>query len=430
MASLTNDNMRAALTGKSASVAIPRARDEGGSFFAGSKTFATVLAKSMPSGGTNAMLPTPPNSISPSLPPYQLRDRIGKQISAGSTNPSVESDLDIAGSGIESKSEDYHKFAGSGTDEEHFGLTTARLESAGAITPSLLAKHHLPDVLIQHGPLAIRHLMGHLTSSVPGFSRIPPAKARRLVVGALEGHSEDGQELPLNPDIIFEKVGWGKWDARKAGQPRRERLELTEDTIPENTISPPPSLPSYGHQDESRQTQANLVTNPNTENMISREQNINSIGARGSLPRQGLRHEDFDVLEHEADKMSLDGDHASSSSEAASPDRLDITVDDNPGDETDDEDWRSIGAEALRKSSMSTGGGFRRNYFALRTSSTRPSRSGQRSASHHSPYDVARSAPSHIKRNRTPDLRRQLSKVEVDAEQRAAIEALLSMSGK
>jgi hypothetical protein len=31
----------------------------------------------------------------------------------------------------------------------------AGLDAAGAITPGLLAKHHLPDILLAHGPLAI-----------------------------------------------------------------------------------------------------------------------------------------------------------------------------------------------------------------------------------------------------------------------------------
>ncbi|RPB28345.1 hypothetical protein L211DRAFT_751284, partial [Terfezia boudieri ATCC MYA-4762] len=77
-----------------------------------------------------------------------------------------------------------------------------------AITPSLLAKHYLPGILLQHGPLAIRHLTAYLIASIPGFSNIPPAKQRRLVVGALEAGG-------VNGDVIFEKVGWGRWDARK-----------------------------------------------------------------------------------------------------------------------------------------------------------------------------------------------------------------------
>lgn len=416
--------MRAALTGKSASVDIPTTRDEGGGSFTGSKTFAAVLGRSVLSGSNNSMLPTPPNSISPSLPPHYLRDRSAKQISAGSTIPSVESDLDLGSSGFDSKSEDCHKFNGSSTDDESFGLTTAKLELAGAITPRLLAKHHLPDILIDHGPLAIRYLMGHLTSSVPGFSRIPPAKARRLVVGALEGQSEDDSELPLNPDIVFEKVGWGKWDARRVGQPRRECLTVAQDTIPENTASTTPSL--LIHLDSSTHEAGSPFASGNSRKLgLGGRHHLSTIDRVRSSDCEGHHDQDFDSLENEADKMSLDGDHATSSSDAAQIERLDVPMGDNPEDVTDDEDWRSIGAEALRKSSLPAGGGFRRNYFALRTSSSR-----HRGASSHSRYEVARSAPTLIKRTRTPDLRRKLSAVDVGHSERAAIEALLSMSSR
>ena len=66
----------------------------------------------------------------------------------------------------------------------------------------MLAKYHLPDIMLSHGPLAIRHIMGYLTTSVPGFAGIPPAKARRLVVGALEGRGGEGGGV--DGDVEFE----------------------------------------------------------------------------------------------------------------------------------------------------------------------------------------------------------------------------------
>jgi hypothetical protein len=65
-----------------------------------------------------------------------------------------------------------------------------------------------------------------------------------------------------------------------------------------------------------------------------------------------------DMLEHEADKMSLDGvdrDYCSSS-----PAPEDDIQDEDWGEEdiTDEEDWAQIGADALRARSMNGGGGF------------------------------------------------------------------------
>ena len=70
-------------------------------------------------------------------------------------------------------------------------------------------------------PLAIRHIMGYLATSVPGFAAIPPTKARRLVVASLERSGGD-PGLP-HGGVVFEKVGWGRWDARRRGQPPRAR---------------------------------------------------------------------------------------------------------------------------------------------------------------------------------------------------------------
>ena len=74
------------------------------------------------------------------------------------------------------------------------------LDASNAITPAMLAKHHLPGIMLGNGPRPIRYVMGELTQSVPGFSRIPPAKARRLVVAALESRDGGGVRMPENSE--------------------------------------------------------------------------------------------------------------------------------------------------------------------------------------------------------------------------------------
>jgi hypothetical protein len=61
-------------------------------------------------------------------------------------------------------------------------------------------------------------------------------------------------------------------------------------------------------------------------------------------------HDDNDIymMEHEADKMSMDGSGSASCSEA--PDD-DVVMNDDPEDATDDEDWATMGAAALRAES-------------------------------------------------------------------------------
>lgn len=248
-------------------------------------------------------LPTPPNSISPALPAHGLKAQLQK---AAKLEP-IDSDLDL------------HESA----DGHHNRSVSPALEASGAITCALLAKYHLPDILLNHGPLAIRHIMGYLTTSVPGFSGIPPTKARRLVVGALEGRGAErgGQE----GDVEFEKVGWGRWDARRRGSAMRRRNEL----------SPSPGSDAAGIPISGRRGQGR------TNAAFSRSTGGDSFH---------FSHDEHDIpmMEHDADRMSMDEPASASCSEA--PDD-DMEMNDDPEDATDDEDWAAMGAAALRAES-------------------------------------------------------------------------------
>lgn len=262
-----------------------------------------VAARGVPATVTRSQpLPTPPNSISPSLPPHGLKAQLQK----ARLEP-IESDLDL------------HESA-----SNHGRSVSPVLEASGAITSSLLAKFHLPEILLSHGPLAIRHIMGYLTTSVPGFSGIPPTKARRLVVGALEGRGGEGGG-PAG-DVEFEKVGWGRWDARHRGQPARRRQGT------------PPS--SYGAGIPI--TKAGARGHGRARLSMAASSNGDSVS---------YSHDDYhdiSMMEHEADKMSMDGSGSASCSEA--PDD-DVVMNDDPEDVTDDEDWATVGAAALRADS-------------------------------------------------------------------------------
>ncbi len=257
-------------------------------------------------------LPTPPNSISPALPPHGLKAQLQK---ASRLDP-IDSDLDLQ----------------DGTDTDTVGSPS--FESTGAITPALLAKFHLPEILLNHGPLAIRHIMGYLTTSVPGFAGIPPPKARRLVVAALEGrgHGHGTEATGLNVDVEFEKVGWGRWDAKRRGHPTRNAASRLSPV--EGGAGIPIAGGAGWTNDRSRL-------------------NVRAAGSMGNSA--AFSHDDRDVsmLENEADKMSLDsldGPASASCSEGADDDMMD----DDPEDATDDEDWAAVGAAALRAASYSS----------------------------------------------------------------------------
>lgn len=248
----------------------------------------------------------------------------------------VDSDLDLQDAVDHANAQDrpYHgSTVGRGLN------SLADLGAAGTITPVMLAKHHLPGILLENGPLAIRHIMGYLTTSVPGFVRIPPARARRLVVTALDGRVGGGEQGGAGGDIvIFEKVGWGRWDARRRGHSARDARPVRPHQNPQATHQPPMDHSSESHM-------AGDARPP------IRRQNIASGMSIPGAPVGPTHRSEADYLDHEAEKMSLDGDN-SRSSPATLQDSLvvedDPTLREDSGESTDEEDWASIGAAALR----------------------------------------------------------------------------------
>lgn len=272
-------------------------------------------------------LPTPPNSISPALPPHGLKAQLQR-----ARLDSIDSDLDLH------------------DDSESSQVVSSSFEAAGDITAALLAKFHLPEVLLDHGPLAIRHIMGYLTTSVPGFSGIPPNKARRLVVSALQrgqGHGADGASA--SGDVVFEKVGWGRWDAKRSGQVARPAVSRTASG--ERRPGPYPT---------------SILVKKDSSWSASRSRP--NVRATSNSTSASFSNDDRDasMLEHEADKMSLDSlDEPGSASCSEAPDAADAPMDDNTEDETDDEDWGAVGAAALRAGSYSSPAEARRGAAPL-----------------------------------------------------------------
>ncbi|KAI4148980.1 MAG: hypothetical protein L6R39_002630 [Caloplaca ligustica] len=388
-----------ALAGMTDSVDIPK--PHGPILWDGKESFATVVARPKPTGKHNGGLPTPPNSISPSLPPHGYK---GRTITAPLTPPAntaLDSDFDLQDAVDHARAQDKPQ---GGLAMAHGQASLADLDAAGAITPAMLAKHHLPGILLEHGPLAIRHVMGFLTTSVPGFSGIPPAKARRLVVGALETRGEEGSLGGHDRGVIFEKVGWGRWDARRKGQlPRDRRAEHDSNglQIPGNS---------------SRQDHKRGGTNPA------------SVGYSHDSEME-YDNPDVDMLEHEADKMSFDGAGSCSSD----PPKDILMLQDDPGDATDEEDWASIGAAALRQASFPLTGGsriFNNNLYPPRPEPKSRGR-GARSV-------LAKSVPitsytTHLQQNAQPGAQHHHPLVpagpegEIDSNDREAVEALLRL---
>ncbi|KAI1432935.1 hypothetical protein GGR50DRAFT_550241 [Xylaria sp. CBS 124048] len=359
-----------------ASATATAARDIPMTSYAGRDTFAGVaVARNGPVTGPHP-LPTPPNSISPALPPHGLK----AQLQRGAYDP-IDSDLDLH------------------DDSESSMAASSPFEAAGDITPALLAKFHLPEILLNQGPLAIRHIMGYLTTSVPGFAGIPPNRARRLVVAALQGRGQGhAAELGgVKGDVEFEKVGWGRWHAKRRGH-RTASHNMPGEA---RSGSYPAGIPINKGMGWNTGRPRLGTRSPSNDNSAS------------------FSHDDdqgASVIEHEADKMSLDSlDEPGSASCSEAPDAADTTMNGNPEDETDDEDWGAVGAAALRAGSYSS-----------------PAEARRGAGYHNYIYNNGgyRSFPSNTRMLREPPLDNidlDALAASSDAQEREAIQALLQL---
>lgn len=342
----TSSIAMALAAGKTQSVDIPRSHNDV-SVSAGNKQLTVA-----PDGGSRVgygepnMLPTPPNSVSPSFNPQFFKRYSALPDSPPLAPAHVESDLDLQDGG-------HHN--------PHFSTTAAPtttttstplvaealsgLESTDTITPALLAKHYLPHILLSDGPLAIRHIMSQLTTSVPGFSRIPPTKARRLVGAALEGKSFGGEVGAVNSEVKFEKVGWGRWGAHRLDQAGK----ITSSTgYPGQMASSSPvgSMPSGPENQRLMPAGRDAIDNQAVYGS-------SMAGDSAVFSHSDFEYDDHDMLENEADKMSLDGNENGYCSSSVPPEE-DVAFDGDweEVDMTDEEDWAQIGADALRARSF------------------------------------------------------------------------------
>lgn len=270
---------------------------------------------------TMALL-TPPTSLSPDL--------VADPDNEGAVSPpesGIDQEMDIKPSGMPLSRG-----------------ALSHLDGAETITPPMLAKHHLPGILLGNGPCAIRHVMGELTHTVPGFSRIPVAKARRIVVAALENPQGGGPD----GNIEFNKTGWGKWDAHYKGSSRDSAIGSFNDS----RLSPPRSERSYAL------SYSDSAINMPGQHFPAKYRDQRSGGSWGAPSIREEDEFDMDMVmdtypQDVADAMSLDG-LSTSASEMADDD-----------DMTDPGDWAAVGIDALRKASLPTPNAPRQNYRAV-----------------------------------------------------------------
>ena len=371
--------------------------------FTGARDFADNKAGLVDDDKQAVALMTPPNSASPDLPAHDVDP------DAHSPPPmNIENEMEMGGTGTESMDacrvlDDEWEIppAPSGTPLSKGALSG--LDASAAITPAMLAKHYLPGVMLGNGPRPIRYVMGELTQSVPGFSRIPPAKARRLVVAALESRHGGG----LEGNVAFCKTDWGRWDAHIIGSSRDSGMG----SFQEGHLSPPRSdRSSYAM---SNGDSAVHMPGPRMSSRY-RDQHSGASWTASSLREEDELDLDMDVPEHEADKMSLD-ERREEDDDSSSM-----------NDDTDDDDWAARGPDALRKASLPTPGAPRMNYNSISIHGQGPSRSWSRRPSTFSQPSYHSSSLPYYSNIYSPPMR-GIDPATATPEENAAVAALMSL---
>lgn len=333
---------------------------------------------------------TPPNSISPTLP-EAFRNKFG----APGSPPSVDSDIDLqdATDQFNDKSEE----EGDNADTGH-------------ITPQYLAKNHIASYILAKGPIAVRHVMNYLGETVPGYNKIPAPKARRITVAALESKAGGGP----NGDVEFEKVGWGRWDAKQKGQPSREARAMY--SIREDKTSPPPHGATGQYPAEALQ-----IPGGSRDRRRSKSRRL-SYGSWAGDSHLALSMRGEQQDEDFGDVMSIDGDEEGlrQTYRPTQPQKFP-----NPelSSDTEEEDWSTLGAGSYREVLATSGPGR----LSRVTSGSVTGRSRSRGWS---PYPSSVPTPRHhlnnYKRQNKPDLS-QLDFKGMDLQEQEAVTALLKM---
>ncbi|CCG85145.1 Putative uncharacterized protein [Taphrina deformans PYCC 5710] len=262
---------------------------------------------------------TPDSSVSPGLRPKDIEDE--HNITPDSGDETDDLDMD----GFEGNNN--HPLPDMHRGSPCLDPTGARLEDDPAIAPSTLADVYLPTLFAQHGPCAIRHLTQYLSVNNAKFGELHAGKQRRLIVKALE----------LGKGVMFEKVGWGRWN----------QIESKMDGTPFTPETMPQQLNKSGSLLSSSLKHSALVANSSGG---LRPPVLGSYPVSSYSSQQDFMFSPSLSVAETSREDEDDGDI----------DPLDLDLEGEDSD-TDEEDWRSMGAEALRARSTtaSNAGSFR-----------------------------------------------------------------------
>lgn len=350
--------------------------------------------------GIDTGLPTPPNSISPYLPAHSLSARARKD-HIGSPPAQVDSDIEL-GDAVDLPTNNNNDFKSGYSTSTDPGARAAH----GIISPTLIARDYLPDIVLGKGQVAVKEVISQLSSSLPGFTDIPPAKARRIVVGALETRHGG-----VDGGVEFEKTGWGRWVGRLKQQQQQPRRPVG----PMRTISEDHSLAANGPPTVRRKTSAMKI--PGNSGHTRKQRRLSHGSWAADSNNDQADRTDIGIFDQDDEEMRIDADGDRTNRYRVARHKTGID-DETFFSDTDEEDWASMGVDAWRPGSYS---GVMRHRRTSRRSRTK------------SPFALigqslpARSDASMPSQRRPTVQTLDFTGVDADAQERDAIEALMKM---
>lgn len=250
--------------------------------------------------------------------------------------------------------------------------TSSLLKSVRGHPINIISRSLVAEILLSQGPLAIRHLTAQLCLSSSVFAEMSLGKQRRVIVHILESPPASSDE----EEFMFEKVGWGRWAASRHGLENNNESKAmarllqygmpsscigkvassSSSSLPRIPISP--GLLPVDDIDNGRfyAMESSLRNNSisNTQGGI-RIQNENPR-RRGSSVVTTTNFSSFEgdlIFSSSFDDQDNDIDILRRGNKMEDVDMEDdVDLDIDYKNDTDEEDWRSVGAESLRKGNL------------------------------------------------------------------------------
>ncbi|KAL3238338.1 Stb3p [Nakaseomyces bracarensis] len=201
------------------------------------------------------------------------------------------------------------------------------MAAASMVTPQLLS-----NLLINRGPLAVRHITNALFKEIPDFQKLSSSKQRRLIMAVME--SGDRQN-----HIIFEKIGWGQWTAKVV--PPHNFDELLKITNINNA-----KIKDMVAQESQRRRNSKKERSPSSSeysNEPVKEHSNEQSHVTSNLPHiePSPEHPNEPSNEHSSDNSNISSGKLSPKSEPAT--RATVYIDENAlASDDEEEDHRDL----------------------------------------------------------------------------------------